>query len=570
MTHKDEKYVINLRRHLRTLPPFGVTFSISLAIILLFSYLFSYVVPYGLFHTIFLFAVPYVGIIFLDFFVFKLLDIYFPLKRISSLNMITFFSALMMFLFLYIFFPFPFAFFLAFSSLIYFRFLIYYVLIHSKKGIATCTSFFYNIIYAGFTFFYYNHYFVPYIAATILYILAAYFGVRMATSRFIREFGENPLWFIASFINYLGRGEGEERFNIDYFFKRIYQVREVPITVFYFWKKDGTLKAAFVFPYVHPGPFGSVGGSDLPNKLEKYTGMKNLIVFHTTTTHDDNIATEEDVKRIAEVIKKNEKDETQHCISRFERFNVGNIVVGAQIFGERAMIALLPIRRIFDDVDIRTGLALRRKLLNFFKDAAVVDGHNNFDEDAVPLILPMKLINKVKNMVKELKCDKPIRMGFASLSLQGKSIGPGGIRAAVFEYGNDTMAYVLLDGNNIKKGLRNKIINALKGVVQDAEIFSTDNHIVNYSFLDLNPVGDKDDETVLIESIVKTVKSAISSIEDVSVSSKTEMVDLHMASRGQLHKLTEITRVSTARSKIMFPVTALMAFILSFLIFLLY
>ncbi len=570
MAHKDEKYVINLRRHLHALPPFWVTFSISLAIILLFSYLFSYVVPYGLVHTIFLFAIPYVGIIFLDFFALKFLDIYFPLKRISSLNMLTFFSALVVFLFLYIFFPFPFAFFLAFSSLIYFRFLVYYVLIHSKKGTATCISFFYNIIYAGFTFFYYNHYFIPYIAATILYILAAYLGVRIATSRFIREFGENPLWFIASFINYLGRGEGEERFNIDHFFKRIYQVSEVPITVFHFWKKDGTPKAIFVFPYVHPGPFGCVGGSDLPNKLEKYTGIKNLMVFHTTTTHDNNIATEEDVKKIADAIKTNEKEKIRDCISKFERFEVGNIVVGAQIFGERAMVFLLPIHRIFDDVDIRTGLALRRKLLSFFKDAAVVDAHNNFDEDAVPLILPMKLINEVKNKVKELMCDKPLRMGFASLTLQGKSIGPGGIRVAVFEYGDENVAYVLLDGNNIKKGLRNKIINALSGVVQHAEIFSTDNHIVNYSFLDLNPVGDKDDENVLIESIVKTVKSAISNIEDVSISSNTEMVELHMASRGQLHKLTEVTRISTARSKIMFPVTALMAFIFSFLIFLLY
>jgi len=567
MTQKEEKYVLELRKHLpRKMPSFPFTFITSTIFILFFSYIISL----DFIKAIFLFLLPYVLITFVDYGMTALTHTYFPLRRISSLNVLVFFFSLLLFIIFRIFFPFFLSFFLAFSSLVYLRHIIYAVFMHDKKPLNLTMGVLYNFIYIIIALLYFREYLYPYLISTFLYWFAAHLTLRFSVSKFVKEFGENPLWFLSSFVNYMSKNKREEVHELNGFFKNIYSQREVPITLLGFHRSDGSLKAMFVFPYIHPGPFGSVGGSDIPNKLEKYTGLNNLLVFHTTTTHDDNIATEEDVKKIANIIKKYSGRGKYDRFSDFKRFHVGNIEVATQIFGNYALIFLIPSKRFFDDVDFRAGMTIRRKLLNFFEDAAVVDAHNNFDENALPLTLSAHEINIIKKKLKELKADEPIKMGFASSRIQGKSIGPGGIRTVVFEYGDRRIAYILLDGNNIKKGLRERIRTEALKIVDEAEIFSTDNHIVNYNFLDLNPIGDKDSWDLLIGKIISTLKKAVENIEEVKVEALTEFVMLNMASRGQLHKLTEITRLSVGRAKIIAPLSLSLSFILSLIVFILF
>ncbi len=567
MTQKEEKYVLELRKHLpRKMPSFPFTFITSTIFILFFSYIISL----DFIKAIFLFLLPYVLITFVDYGITALTHTYFPLRRVSNLNVLVFFLSLLLFIIFRIFFPFFLSFFLAFSSLVYLRHIIYAVFMHDKRPLNLTMGVLYNLIYIIIALLYFREYLYPYIISTFLYWFAAHLTLRFSLSKFVKEFGENPLWFLSSFVNYMSKNKREEVYELNRFFKNIYSQREVPITLLGFHRSDGSLKTMFVFPYIHPGPFGSVGGSDIPNKLEKYTGLNNLLVFHTTTTHDDNIATEEDVKKIANIIKRYSGRGKYDRFSDLKRFHVGNIEVATQIFGRYALIFLIPSKRIFDDVDFRAGMAIRRKLLNFFEDAVVVDAHNNFDDNALPLTLSAHEINIIKKELKELKADEPIKMGFASSRIQGRSIGPGGIRAVVFEYGNRRIAYILLDGNNIKKGLRERIRAEALKIVDEAEIFSTDNHIVNYNFLDLNPVGDKDSWDLLIGKIISTLKKAMENIEEVKVEALTEFVKLNMASRGQLHKLTEITRLSVGRAKIIAPLSLSLSFILSLIVFILF
>ena len=140
---------------------------------------------------------------------------------------------------------------------------------------------------------------------------------------------------------------------------------------------------------------------------------------------------------------------------------------------------------------------------------------------------------------------------------------------AVFEYGGKKIAYVLLDGNNIKRGLRDKIREELRDLVDEVEIFSTDNHIVNYDIMDLNPFGDKDDWDVIIENIKAAVRAALEDVEPVEVSMHTENVKMIMARRGQLQKMTEITRDALKTVKVAAPLTLITGFILSLLSFIL-
>ena len=566
MGQEGEKYILSLRRHIFTTPRCEITGIISILFIILASFLISWNIE----KTLILFAIPYILVNLLDFVMVKVARIYFPGRRIITMNLLMFTFGIVQLVIFRIFFPFELSLFLSFSFSVFTRFLVYLVFMRRTKVLGVITALNYNTVYAIISLLYYPQYLVPFIVSTFIYTIMAWLLLRVSVARFIREFSEDPLWFISTFINYLSNATEDNVHHLNRFFESIYTKRRVPISSMFFWR-DGSLKAAFVFPYIHPGPFGNVGGSNITEKLRKFTGYENLFVFHTTTTHDNNVASDEDVKKIANTITNSlEKAGNKYNrISEAVRFRVDGFEVWAQIIGNYPVVALLPTLRIFDDVDLNAGLALRRRLKKKYPDSAIIDAHNNFDENALPLILTARDMQEIVKKVMELKSEYPLRMGFAQKSLKGKSIGPDGIKVAVFECGNKKIAYVLLDGNNIKRGLREKIREELLGIVDDAEIFSTDNHIVNYDIMDLNPFGDRDDWGMIIEAVKGSVKKAVENIEDVEVSMHTEIVEMTMAGRGQLQKMTDITKEAIKTVKIVAPLTLATGFILSILSFIL-
>ena len=564
MTNDSERYILNLRNYIFRAPSTLFTLSATLVIIFIAGYLFTA----SIFTAFHIFLLPFIIVNALDYLSIKISRIYFPFRRITSLNFLSFFIALIQIAFLQFFYNFYFSFFLGFAWVIYLRVLVYRTFLSRVKPLDILTSLYYSIILAIFAFIFHPSYLTPFLLSTAIYALAAQVFIHSSISRFIREYSEDPLWFVSSFINYLASSTTRHRDSLNMFFDSIYTRRKVPVTTMVFRAKDDSMKAAFVFPYVHPGPFGDVGGSNLPNKLEKYTDCDKLFVFHTATTHDNNIATEEDVKKIANCIKnsfsKNSDDAKCSCYRRFE---IHDVAVGVQVINDCAMVHLLPVKRVFDDVDLDAALELRKLLLTRFKEVCVVDAHNNFDENAVPLTMGSRELRAILDKVSIETAKHPLRMGVAFKRFEGKSIGPGGVRVAVLECGDKKCAYILFDGNNIRSGLRDKIRNSLHDLVDDAEIFSTDNHIVNISMIDLNPVGDKDEWDELVKIARNAVKEALKNIEEVKVAYHTEFAELKMARRGQLKKMTEITRWSMGRAKVLAPLTLGTAFVLSLLIF---
>ena len=556
MGQEGEKYMLSLRRHVVATPRYEITIILSIVFIIIASYLISF----DIWKTILFFGLPYIIVILLDILIIRFTRIYFPSRRIITLNLVVAISAIVQIAIFQLFYPFEFSLFLAFSSATFLRTLVYYVFMRRKPGLAILTSLNYNVIYAIMLPFVGKNYILPFIVSTTIYTVIALLILKISTVQFIKEFGEDPLWFISSFVNYLSNETKENVHHINRFFESIYDKRKTPVSTLIFWKGEKP-KAIFVFPYIHPGPFGNVGGSNLTKKLRDFTGMSNLLVFHTTTTHDNNVANDKDVKKIAGVIKRSLNSQKKYeKMSDIYRFKIDGFEVLTQIFGKYAFVSLLPTNNIFDDVDLESGLILRNKLSNIYEDSAIVDAHNNFDENATPLSLKNKDINRIVERMKNIKADAPIKMGYSQRLIKGDSVGPDGIKVAVFEYKNKKMGYILVDGNNIKKGFRDKVKSSVKELLDDVEIFSTDNHIVNYDILDLNPFGSKDSWEDLIKNIRDAIKDAINNIEDVKVSMHTENVEFIMARRGQLKKMSDITKEALRRVKISIPLLTLGGF----------
>jgi putative membrane protein len=96
-------------------------------------------------------------------------------------------------------------------------------------------------------------------------------------------------------------------------------------------------------------------------------------------------------------------------------------------------------------------------------------------------------------------------------------MGSGGITAVVVNVAEQKTAYVVIDGNNMVSGLREKILLALKSTgFHECEVFTTDTHAVSAVVLGrrgYHPVGEAMNHKTLIQHIKEVAKTAASNME---------------------------------------------------------
>ena len=85
----------------------------------------------------------------------------------------------------------------------------------------------------------------------------------------------------------------------------------------------------------------------------------------------------------------------------------------------------------------------------------------------------------------------PFKIGVSHLILpysREQGFGDLGIQVIVTEVDNQRTAYILIDGNNMAAGVREKLLDPILTVVDHAEVMTTDSHVVN-TITGKNPVG---------------------------------------------------------------------------------
>jgi putative membrane protein len=143
-----------------------------------------------------------------------------------------------------------------------------------------------------------------------------------------------------------------------------------------------------------------------------------------------------------------------------------------------------------EDIPKEVGLEIikRGKTLGV-KDVIVVDAHNSAGSSKDLSFLSEEMLNDIivvsENAVKKaLKEEKlPFKVGVAKIQPSEFSvkegIGPAGIVALTVVVDEQKVAYLIIDGNNMVSGLREKILRELSDIVSDGEIMTTDTHVVN-------------------------------------------------------------------------------------------
>jgi len=343
--------------------------------------------------------------------------------------------------------------------------------------------------------------------------------------------GVSVLDFIAGFIGHIAEGSRE----LEDFFESVGEDAVVPVTVASFRRMDGIEKARWVLPMIHPGPMGEIGGGNLPKRVAQ---SADGLAFppHATAGHDFNLVTEREVETIVDCANDAYEsiDYTTHATESVRTVE-GNAKVLGQAFDDDVLLVSTHSPEFADDVDYAVGLSCAAEArAGGFENVLLVDAHNCNDGlagDDLGHVTPgsersFDMMQASKAAAEALAdADQyPLRLGTAWTNTEWgpiDGIGQLGIRAAVTEANDQLTAYVLIDGNNMEPGLRERILKALGERVEDAEVMTTDTHIVNQVEAS-NQVGESIDQGDLIAVIEDLVDDATADLEPVEAGMATE------------------------------------------------
>ena len=349
-----------------------------------------------------------------------------------------------------------------------------------------------------------------------------------------RSLGVSVLDFIRGFIGHIAEGTDE----LEDFFEQLGEEAVVPVTVLAFRTEDGTEKARFVLPMIHPGPMGEIGGGNLP---ERIATQADGLAFppHATAGHDFNLVTDDEVDTLIDTVARaHDRIEFTEEATTGVRVAEGEAKLLGQAFGGDAFVVNTYSPGFADDVEYAVGLSAAAEARSAgLDDVLLVDAHNcnnGLDGDDLGHVVPgsrrsFDMIQGAGELGTRLTTARrgQVHLGVAwERTPWGpqEGIGPLGIRVAVVEVADHRTAYVLVDGNNMEPGLREQLLASVEGV-DEAEVMTTDTHIVNTVEAD-NQVGAAIPDPELIEVVTDLVDRAVADLEPVRAGMASERAEV--------------------------------------------
>ena len=405
------------------------------------------------------------------------------------------------------------------------------------------------------------------IIASVIFLIAIYAFISVVESPMKKNLGFGAMEILSYFILHMNEGTN----TIEQLFDNAGEAIDTLVGVASFRRLDGSIKALFLSPCVHPGPLGDIGGSNMPtllaNSFDAFT-----MVAHGPSTHDFNPVSSDEIVKIEDAVRKALDDmEYSPKASEFIRYSYKKANVGVQFFKNGTIMLSTFAPSGSDDIEYAVGLAAMiesQKELGT-ENNILVDCHNSFNEEKGG-VLPgnpelFQLIDTIK-LIEPLDLEHDIKVGCYYTDLGGfdkhQGIGESGLKTMVIEVNGQRTAYVLFDSNNMELGYRETIFNAVKDLdIDEIEVMTTDTHTVNTLSAGYNPVGTVEKEKI-IEYVKISIHEAINDLEPVEAGTNIERI-LNLKTFGPNNSTELISTISSivAVSKIIAPLTFIVAII---------
>ncbi len=327
------------------------------------------------------------------------------------------------------------------------------------------------------------------------------------------------------------------------FFSKIGVERDIKMGYIGFIKKNnGHVKALWILSNVHPGPFLNVGSARMPyilsKTLEEENQIESVSVLHGTCSHYHNLTRSDEVFKVKEWVQKNLKDAKTkaNAYFRFYRSNSNPLTFLTLDFSMFAINIVTCEKCSMDDISYQLGLLVMEKTKSFKKETFLIDAHNSLDRENIETPADVKPWDTFGKIILEKVGETNIIKGkFSNTLLLGAykvrdcdlkiedGLGSDGIAVYLLETNGKKLGIVVIDSNNLKMGLRNKLremlLNDRKFNLEEIEILTTDTHEVNaaspkegsYPLL-----GEKNKEA-LYQCIKRALEQAYNNMEEVQV-----------------------------------------------------
>lgn len=270
-------------------------------------------------------------------------------------------------------------------------------------------------------------------------------------------------------------------------FERIAEEKadEKPVSTFMMkFSLDKTNGYSLVIPEVHPGPFLSVGGSNLPYVLyNAFSGR--AMVLHGVSDHALNIPSKEELDRYLTSLKSAKKLSSHTRCSRPVRVEDGHCSVTGIRFDRVCMLILSMSPKGMEDVphSVLSQLNHYSKKIGF-DSLLLIDSHNAM---GVSLDAPQtdQLLRTAEHCLDKLVAavEYPFRAGYANIkdihlgAAFQDDLGESGLAVLALCIDNKWSLLGWADSNNMKNGLREKLLKKLESQEHHmVEICTSDTH----------------------------------------------------------------------------------------------
>lgn len=359
---------------------------------------------------------------------------------------------------------------------------------------------------------------------------------------------------------------------------------EAELATMAFVRSDGAPKAALVVPGVHPGPFGTLGGSDLPRRLAEAVADVPLVVLHGACTHDLNPVDAAETERVAA----RTRDLVKRAVDRAAAADgeatarAPGRVPGAALahpLGDAVLLVHAPAPDPWDDVDASTGRlveeAATAALGSGPKERRGTDAEDGPDagfeaarvlvadahHGAAPGTPSVRYPSARSRALAEAAGDAVRRAversaGELRVGLSGRTgldladgVGPAGVQCLAVAAGDHVSAYLVFDGNNMVPGLRDALRDVLLERVDEAEVLTSDNHVVNLALDGYNPVGRTVGADRWAPLARELVDEAVDDLEPVACATAGTRVPLRVFGAGTADRISALVHLSRATAR---------------------
>jgi putative membrane protein len=141
--------------------------------------------------------------------------------------------------------------------------------------------------------------------------------------------------------------------------------------------------------------------------------------------------------------------------------------------------------------------------------------------------------------------------------------GDLGIQVIVIDVDGQRTAYILIDGNNMAEGTREVLLEEIHHLVDDAEIMTTDSHVVN-TITGKNPVGMNVPVAEFTPYIIRALNAALENLSPAEAAAGTAQCE-HIVVFGS-NRISELASTVNAMLVFVAPLSLamlLLAFLLS-------